>query len=84
MTVTGWLRRTRRGYEEPPPPKTCPNGHPLRGPYRALVGSQQCSTCGVHRSFHCTTCDAVVFRPAAGPDCSFVNFDGRPAGHSDD
>jgi len=34
-------------------------GHPLRGRFRVLVGSQQCTACGIHRTFRCRFCDAV-------------------------
>lgn len=71
------LTWTPRGWVEPGPPATCPNGHPLRGPYRCLVGSQACECGTIHRAFHCRSCTASVYRPTPGPDCSFVDFDGR-------
>jgi hypothetical protein len=71
------LRRTPRGWEEPPPPQRCPNDHLLRGGYRALIGSRQCSCGTVHRSFCCRQCDATVYDPEPGPRCQFTDFDGR-------
>ncbi len=71
------LRWTARGWVEPGPPENCPKGHRLRGPYRVLVGSQVCECGTIHRVFHCSTCDASVYRPDPGPECSFVDFDGR-------
>lgn len=86
--VSGRLIRTRRGYEEPGPPDLCPAGHPLRGPHRVLVGTQQCSTCaesghGAHRSFTCRVCNRTAYDPEPRAECSFVAFDGRavPGGH---
>jgi hypothetical protein len=52
-----------------PPTEPLP-GHRLRGPYRALVGSQVCECGTIHRVFHCRTCEASVYRPAPGPECS--------------
>lgn len=76
------LERTRRGYVEPGPPPTCPRGHALRGAGRVLVGTQQCRFCagkgsGPHRTYTCRACDATVYDPVAGPNCTFVAFDGR-------
>lgn len=76
------LKRTRRGWEEPPPPRRCPQGHELRGLQRVLVGTQQCATCadrglGPHRSYTCRTCWDTVYYPPAGPECTFVAFDSR-------
>ena len=76
------LKRTRRGYEEPGPPLSCPQGHALRGGGKVLVGTQQCAHCatlglGPHRTYTCRACDITVYEPAAGPNCTFVAFDGR-------
>ena len=76
------LIRTRKGYAEPGPPESCPAGHPLRGPRRVLVGTQQCARCadlgvGSHRSYTCQTCWRTVYDPAPTPECSFIAFDGR-------
>lgn len=68
---------TPRGWVEPGPPETCPNGHPLRGPYLCLVGSQACECGTIHRAFHCRSCRASVYRPTPGSNCSFVDLDGR-------
>jgi hypothetical protein len=38
-----------------------------RGRFRVLVGSQQCAACGIHRTFRCRFCDAVVYRPPETP-----------------
>ncbi len=78
------LRCTRTGWVEPGPPLACPQGHTLRGPYRVLVGTQQCATCsaqglGAHRSFTCRTCSETVYDPPPGPNCTFVALDGRAA-----
>jgi len=46
-------------------PTRCPNGHPW-GPNRVLVGWLPCSCTEVgrgHRTYHCRTCDAVIYRP---------------------
>lgn len=80
--VVGRLIRTRRGYTEPGPPERCPAGHPLRGPQRVIVGTQQCATCagaggGSHRTYTCRVCGRTVYDPVPTPECSFVAFDGR-------
>ena len=73
------LRRTRRGWAEPPPPPYCVNGHPLRGGVgRVLIGTQHCQVCGIHRSIRCEECGAMIFRPPRTEACSFIAMDGRP------
>ena len=32
--------------------------------------------CGSHREFRCVVCNEAIYRPSAGPQCSFVDFDG--------
>lgn len=76
------LIRTRKGYAEPGPPERCPAGHPLRGPGRVLVGTQQCSACaeagvGPHRSYPLAECNRTVYDPEPNAECSFVALDGR-------
>lgn len=76
------LIRTRKGYAEPGPPERCPAGHPLRGPGRVLVGTQQCSACaeagvGPHRSYSCRECNRTVYDPEPNAECSLVALDGR-------
>ena len=80
--MVGRLIRTRKGYAEPGPPELCPAGHPLRGPQRVLVGTQQCANCagvgnGPHRTYTCRACGRTVYDPELTPECSFVAFDGR-------
>ncbi|SBS79380.1 hypothetical protein MHPYR_770008 [uncultured Mycobacterium sp.] len=77
------LRPTAKGWVEPGPPPRCPQGHPLRGPHRVLVGTQQCAACsrrgeGPHRTYTCRACGATAYDPPERPDCTFTALDGRP------
>ena len=52
-------------------PERCPNGHPL-GPNQVLVGHVAClgHGGGGHTSWHCRTCDAVVYGPPLNTHCT--------------
>jgi hypothetical protein len=52
-------------------PGRCPNGHPL-GANQVLVGHVAClgHGGGGHTSWHCRTCDAVVYGPALNTHCT--------------
>src|SRR5262245_60299604 len=52
-------------------PSRCPNGHEL-GSNQVLVGHVACLVhgCGGHTSWHCRTCDAVVYGPALNTHCT--------------
>jgi hypothetical protein len=49
------------------------NGHTL-GPNQVLVGHQAClGHGGGHTSWHCRTCDAVVYGPPMNKDCTALD-----------
>src|SRR6185295_6965953 len=52
-------------------PERCPNGHPL-GPNQVLVGHVAClgHGGGGHISWHCRTCDAVLYGPPMKSHCT--------------
>src|SRR5258705_13043463 len=60
----GQLVRAVDGTWMTKPPSRCPNGHNL-GPNQVLVGHVVClgHGGGGHTSWHCRTCDAVVYGP---------------------
>src|SRR5215213_834363 len=65
-TTTGkWITR---------PPARCPNGHTL-GPNQVLVGHMAClgHGGGGHTSWHCRTCDAVVYGAPMAAHCSALD-----------
>jgi hypothetical protein len=53
------------------PPSRCPNGHTL-GPNQVVVGHVVClgHGGGGHTSWHCRTCDAVVYGPPMAKHCT--------------
>ena len=53
------------------PPTRCPNGHRL-GANQVLVGHVAClgHGGGGHTSWHCRTCDAVVYGPPLAKHCT--------------
>ena len=71
MPIIGDLVRNTRGQWITQPPSRCPNGHPL-GPNRVLVGHVAClgHGGGGHTSWHCITCDAVVYGPPLNTHCT--------------
>jgi hypothetical protein len=70
----GQLVRATNGKGMTKPPSRCPNGH-LLGPQQVLVGHVAClgHGGGGHTSWHCRTCDAVVYGPPPGPHCIALN-----------
>ena len=71
--VLGELVHTTRGEWITHPPTRCPNGHTL-GPNQVLVGHQAClGHGGGHTSWHCRTCDAVVYGPPMNKDCTALD-----------
>jgi hypothetical protein len=60
----GQLVRALDGTWMTKPPNRCPNGHTL-GPNQVLVGHVAClgHGGGGHTSWHCRTCEAVVYGP---------------------
>ena len=70
------LRRTRRGYEEVPPPRCESCGVDFL-PGHVIVGIQHCSCeVNLHRS-HRHTCGHVTLTPPAGGQCRARSLDGR-------
>jgi hypothetical protein len=69
--VLGELVQTTAGKWITHPPSRCPNGHPL-GPNQVLVGHVAClgHGGGGHISWHCRTCDAVVYGPPLNTHCT--------------
>jgi hypothetical protein len=67
----GELVRTIDGKWITRPPSRCPNGH-LLGPHQVLVGHVAClgHGGGGHTSWHCRTCEAVVYGPPLNTHCS--------------
>src|SRR6516165_7510927 len=53
------------------PPSRCPNGHAL-GPNQVLVGHVAClgHGGGGHTTWHCRTCEAVVYGPPLNDHCT--------------
>src|SRR5262245_19801280 len=68
--MVGDLVQTADGKWITRPPSRCPNGHPL-GPNQVLVGHVAClgHGGGDHPSWHCRTCDAVVYGPPTNTHC---------------
>ena len=70
------LRRTRRGYEEVPPPRCEACGADFR-PGHVLVGIQHCSCeVSMHRSHRCP-CGKETLTPPAVERCRPFSLDGR-------
>ena len=69
--VEGDLVRTPKGKWVTEAPTRCPNGHPL-GPNQVLVGHVAClgHGGGGHTSWHCRTCDTVVYGPPLNKHCT--------------
>src|SRR6476619_4480633 len=72
-SVYGELVR-KRGKWMTDAPRRCPNGHPL-GPNQVLVGHVAClgHGGGGHTSWHCRTCDAVVYGPPLNTHCTTLD-----------
>ena len=68
--VLGELVQTTRG-EWITHPRDAPNGHPL-GPNQVLVGYVVClgHGGGGHTSWHCRTCEGVVYGPPFNTHCT--------------
>jgi hypothetical protein len=62
------------GRQVDDPPGRCTNGHPL-GPNQVLVGHVAClgHGAGGHTSWHCRTCDAVVYGPPLNTHCTALD-----------
>jgi hypothetical protein len=71
MPTVGELVQTTAGKWITHPPTRCPNGHVL-GPNQVLVGHVVClgHGGGGHTSWHCRTCDAVVYGPPMNTHCA--------------
>jgi len=69
--AVGDLIRSTTGAWITRPPTRCPNGHQF-GPGRVFVGHQAClgHGGGGHTSWHCRTCDAVVYGPPLNTHCT--------------
>jgi hypothetical protein len=69
--MLGELVLTTAGKWITHPPTRCPNGHSL-GPNQVLVGHVAClgHGGGGHTSWHCRTCDAVVYGPPLNTHCT--------------
>src|SRR5262245_17658648 len=67
----GELVQTTAGTWITKPWNRCPNGH-LLGPNQVLVGHVAClgHDGGGHTSWHCRTCDAVVYGPPPNTHCT--------------
>jgi hypothetical protein len=73
LTVFGELVQTTTGKWITHPPSRCPNGHIL-GPNQVLVGHVAClGHGGGHTSWHCRTCDAVVYGPPLNTHCKTLD-----------
>jgi len=74
LLMLGELVQTTAGKWITHLPSRCPNGHPL-GPNQVLVGHVAClgHGGGGHTSWHCRTCDAVVYGPPMNTHCSALN-----------
>ena|ERR1700754_2125401 len=70
-TSSETLSAIPKGNRKIHPPTRRPNGHSL-GPNQVLVGHQACLGHGGdgHTSWHCRTCDAVVYRPPLNTHCT--------------
>src|SRR5258707_11829019 len=73
--VLGDLVQTTAGTR---PRSRCPNGHPL-GENQVLVGHVAClgHGGGGHTSWHCRTCDAVVYGPPMNTHCTCLDGPAR-------
>lgn len=71
LDVLSNLVQTTDGKWITHPPSRCPNGHPL-GANQVLVGHVAClgHGGGGHTSWHCRTCDAVVYGPLLNTHCT--------------
>lgn len=71
------LVRTAKGWAETPP-AACPNGHAFVAGV-VQVGTQMCGGLhpGQHRTYYCTECGHVTYRPALGSACRLLH---GPAG----
>jgi hypothetical protein len=71
LGMLGELVQTTAGKWITHPPSRCPNGHPL-GPNQVLVGHVAClgHGGGGHTTWHCRTCDAVVYGPPMNTHCT--------------
>src|SRR3977135_3727647 len=82
LEMQGQLVRTTKGQWITQPPARCPNGHPLN-PNQVLVGHVAClGHGGGHTSWHCRTCDAVVYGPPLTTHCTSLDGPGRIGGPS--
>ena len=70
-TMEGDLVRTTRGKWVTASPTRCPNGCPLTSS-QVLVGHVAClgHGGGGHTSWHCRTCDGVVYGPPMNTHCT--------------
>src|SRR6478752_257730 len=75
-----WLQTTDGKWITHPPARR-PNGHSL-GPNQVLVGHVVClgHGGGGHTSWHCRTCDAVVYGPPLNTHCTALE---RAGGRAD-
>jgi hypothetical protein len=81
VAVLGELVQTAAGKWITHPPTRCPNGHPL-GPSQVLVGHVAClgHGGGGHTSWHCPTCDAVLYGPPMNSHCTALEGVYNPHG----